>query len=358
MVAGTPGLATPQFDDGRDLSGLRDLREWTAPGAHGTHELGTIRTDSYIAASRLLRTLAIALPEGALWPEEGLSWEGIETQLEAAGDRGAAMLAVLRGGPVAQRAALADADLDGVPALAENLLGTSDTAFDSDGDGWWDGASHMPAGAVAVPLDGTPVCSGLATTRGATVHVYAGGNLRGHRPPRVVTRAGSFGAAWAPKAQDRGAWGATAGLVPARTSVLLQLDRSPEQSTGAPWARVQGRDLGADKGCRSTLGATVWAHEPGLAPVVGALMPQVEEAIAKITDRLGPAPARVAIALGGPSSEVVGPVVWLSSSQVVAAAKSGNVQALAYEAVAVHHLYTRGERSWPAGEAVARALLP
>ncbi len=362
IVASTPGLATLQFDDGRDLSSLRDLRTWAAPGVHGTHELGAIRTDAYIGAARLMRTLAMVLPPGALWAEHGLSWEKLEGQLAEAGEPGQQLIEVLRGGAAAQRVALADADLDGVPALAEALQGTRDDAFDSDGDGWWDGAdSTMPAGAVAVPLDGTPVCSGYATPyghgKGATVHIYAGGNLRGHSPPRVVARAGTRGSDWSPPRQEGGRWGATVGLVPPHTSVLLQLDRDPEHATGAPWARVQSSRLEVDHACVSTSEATVWAHQRQLAPMVAMLTPHVHEAIARATERLGPAPARFALALGGPRSEVQGPTVWLSTAQVVAAFESGDLRALAFEAVAVHHLFTRGEPDWAGGEALSKALL-
>ena len=358
MVAGTPGLATPQFDDGRDLGALRDLRSWEAPGTHETHELGATRTDSYIASARLMRTLAMVLPERSLWPEGGLTWKGLEAALLAAGERGSTVAEALRGGAVTQRAALADADLDGVPALAESLLGTRDDAFDSDGDGWWDGAGQaLPAGAVAVPLDGTPVCTGSATSEGVIVHVFAGGNLRGHRPPRVVARAGTHASTWRPAVNDIGGWGASVGLVPAGASVLLQIDREPEGSTGAPWARVQGAGLVHDTGCISTAEATVWALDRDLQPIVAQLTSWVHEAIAAMSERFGPPPARVAVGLGGRSTNVVGPIVWLSTADVVAAIQRDGLRQLAYEAVGVHHVYTRGEPDWRAGEALARSLL-
>lgn len=357
MVAHTPGLATPQFDDGRDLGALRDLRDWVPPGEHATYELGATRTDSYIGAARLLRVLSLVVPEGALWPAGGLTWEQLDVLLAGAGPRGATVAAALAGGAATQREALADADLDGVPALAEALLGTSDQAFDTDGDGWWDGARQTtPADAVAVPLDGSPVCTGFATERGTAVHVYAGGNLRGHRPPRVVARAGAHDADWAPVPTNLGGWGQSVGLIPPASSILIQLDREPDDSTGAPWARVQGDGIVADAGCLSTSEATVWAHDRRLLPLVAPLTTALHEAVAAAGERFGPAPARVALALGGSRTEVSGPAIWFSTADVTNAIQSGTLTELAYEAVGVHHVYSRGERDWRAGEAVGRSL--
>lgn len=357
MVAHTPGLATPQFDDGRDLAALRDLRAWVPPGEHATYELGATRTDSYIGAARLMRVLAMVVPRAELWPEDGLSWERLDGLLAEAGPKGVQVVAALHGGAATQRKALADEDLDGVPALAESLLGTSDHAFDTDGDGWWDGAHQAtPADAVAVPLDGTPVCTGLATERGGSVHVYAGGNLRGHRPPRVVARAGVFGADWSPLPTDLGGWGASVGLIPPQSSVLIQLDRDVADSTGAPWARVHGAGLVPDVGCLSTAEATVWAHDRRLAPLVAPITTALHEAIVRAGQRFGPPPSRVAVALGGRTTEVKGSVVWLSTELVVGALNGNQLSELAYEAVGVHHVYSRGERDWRAGEALARSL--
>lgn len=357
MVAQTPGLATPQFDDGRSLAALRDLRAWVPPGDHATYELGATRTDSYIGAARLMRVLALVVPQSSLWPEGGLTWERLDTLLASAGEKGARVAAMLSGGAEAQRAALADADLDGVPALAEELLGTSDQAFDTDGDGWWDGAHHTtPPDAVAIPLDGTPVCTGFASTGGTSVHVYAGGNVRGHLPPRVVARAGSHGPDWAPVPSDRGGWGESVALVPPASSVLLQLDRDMVSATGASWARVQGQSLQADAGCLSTAEATVWAHDRRLVPLVAPITTALHDAVARAGDRYGPAPTRVVVSLGGTATEVRGHVLWLSTAEVLHALQHNTLEALAYEVVGVHHVYTQGEPDWAAGQAVGRSL--
>ncbi|HHO50768.1 MAG TPA: hypothetical protein ENK18_07800 [Deltaproteobacteria bacterium] len=357
MVARTPGLATLQFDDGRLLTGLQDLRQWALPGTHHTESLGTIRTDAYIGAARLMRTASLVLPPGALWPSDGLSWEGFEAQLKEAGPGGAKILEALEGGAAAQREALADRDLDGVPALAEALLHTSDQAFDSDGDGWWDGAIlGTPPDSVAIPMDGSPVCSGWVPGQGTSVHVYSGGNLRGQDPPRVIARPGSSEPGWRPTHRTGRSWGTTVSLAPTGASILLQLEGSALNTTGAPWARVLGDHLSPDPGCHTTPQATLWAHDRGLVPLIKPLSAQVGEGIKRATERFGPATTRVAIALGGDHSTVEGHIVWLSTEEVRRAVATDKLTELAYLAVSLHHLWSRGERDWRAGEALARSL--
>lgn len=357
MVTRTPGLATLQFDDGRQLSGLSDLRQWSPPGTQHTESLGTIRTDAYIGAARLLRTAALVLSPEALWPEEGLSWDRFEAQLHSAGPDGQRLLEALRGGAVTQRQALADHDLDGVPALAEAMLKTRDDAFDSDGDGWWDGAVlGTPPGSVAIPMDGSPVCSGWIADQGTSVHVYSGGNLRGQDPPRVIARPGSGGASWSPTRRTGRSWGTAISLVPTNASILLQLEGSPQHTTGAPWARVHGERLVPDPGCHTTPEATLWAHDRQLTALIEPLAEGVRDGIDRATERFGPAPARTVVAVGGDHSTVSDSIVWLSTDDVRAAAATGELRELAYLAVSLHHLWARGERDWRAGEALARAL--
>lgn len=352
VAARVPGIAPLQWDDGRELTGLPDLREWSVPREDAPAELGAIRTDAYLGAARLLRTAARVVDPRVLLADPKPTWEAFEGHLAAAGAPGEALLEALRGGAGAQRRALADADRDGVTTLAESWLGTDDGRFDSDGDGWWDGAHDVPADALAVPLDGTPVCSGWAAPEaGASVAVLGGGNLRGTDVPIPVARAGSHPATWAPARRE--GHGPSRALVPGGASVLVQLDGPPTaDSAGAWWARVQGEALVPDPACRSTVGVTVWAHDPALAARVPALVEALERAEALATDRFGPGPGRVAVALGGRTSTVEGAVVWLSSRDVAAASPDE----LAQLAVSLRRLWAAGERDWTAGEALARSL--
>jgi len=329
IVARVPGLAPLQYDDGRPLSGLQDLRGWAAPDAHTTESLGSIRTDAYLGAARMMRVAAMVVPRAALWPEDGLTWDGFTALLQGAGPRAAPLLSALHGGAKTQRDALADGDLDGLPRAAEALFGTSDAAFDTDGDGWWDGAADVPEGAVQIPMDGTPVCTGWATAGFATVRL--GGNLRGNNP-QVVRRRG------------------------ARGSVLVALQGPPEHASGAAWALVRGPRRVADTACQTTARATVWSEDAALAGPVAALGPALERALDRVASRFGPLPTRLAVRLGGDHSTVRDGIVVLSERDTRAALATGQTDALANLAAAVHHLWSSGERSWPAAQAVARSL--
>jgi hypothetical protein len=308
------GAAPLQWDDGGDLSGLPDLRTWAPAGDQEPNELGVIRTDAYVGAARLMRTVALAVPPSVLWGASDIDWEHVRGALGRAGPRGEAVIAALDGGSSVQRAALDDADHDGLSALAETWLGTSDDVFDTDGDGWSDGAWDAPAGAIALPPDGTPVCTGRAAPAGGTgVKIVPGGTLRGEDAPSIVPR---------PSGRPRGWTGATGSAVGAPRltyvaggeSLLVQLDApAPDATAGAAWATVEGPELVADGGCRSTAAITVWAADPTLASEVGPLADALAGASDVADLKFGPAPHRLAVALGGAWTGFDGTIVWLGA---------------------------------------------
>jgi len=356
IVAHDPGLATLQFDDGRDLNGLPDLRTWSPPDQHEPESLGAIRTDAYIGASRLLRTAAEVLPDESLWPVDGHSWAAFDAALTAAGPKGQAVLEALDGGAPAQREALADPDLDGVPTLAERLAGTDPTRFDSDGDGWWDGAHDVPPDAVAIPLDGTPVCAGRRTARRQALAVITGGNLRGARVPRVVARSSAAGARFTPADRWAAGWSHDAALLGAGQSVLLQLHGKAAHATGAAWGRVVGDDLQTDPGCRSDTVITVWAADSAHTADVEPMYDALKTAGRSLEARFGPAASRVVVMLGGERSTVEGSVVVLGDAEVERARRTGDWRSLGLLAASVQHLWSRREPDWSAAQALARSL--
>lgn len=313
VVRRDPGLAPLQFDDGRDLAGLPDLVGWHKPDADAPTELHAFRSDAYVGAARLLRTVASVVGPEVLWQGQALSWDDLRARIaDQGGPRGAELLAALEGGADTQRAALADGDRDGLTALQERWGGTDDGRFDSDGDGWWDGA-EAPRGAFPLPLDGTPVCApgGLARI---------GADARGAALPEVLVDGGL-----------------------ARLSAL-----PPAESTGGWWGVAAGAP---EASCVGSPRVTVWTDDPALVPLVATVAEATERALVGVESRLGPGPQRVAVVLGG-TSRVEGAVVRLGAAELADPDLAGRT------AVAARRLWTDGIRDWTAVEAVARAAGP
>lgn len=335
IVTRRPGLAPLQYDDGSTLSGLPDLVGWSKPVEGTPSELHAVRTDAYVGAARLLRTAAQVVPPERLWASRTLDWAGFDALLAGAGAEGRALLDALHAGARAQRTALSDDDRDGLTAIAEAWSGTDDARFDTDSDGWWDGGLRLaPTGAVAVPADGTPVCTGATAAAGSGALV-AGGNLRGTVLPDVrLHRPGGDGA----------------------RPLLVAFGTLPgTDTTGSAWARIDGATASA-AGCLSTVAITVWAEDPAFTDRVPDLSRRLERAAATATERYGPGPQRIALALGGTRSTVEDEVVWLSTSDVARALATDDPDALAFLAVSLRRLWVAGERDWTAAEAVARSL--
>ncbi len=347
MVHSAPGLAPLQWDDGRELVAMPDLRGWRANDDHGPSVNPLMRTDAYLGAARLVRLASLVLPERALWPEnDNVDWVDLDQMLSEAGQPGEALREVLRAPVSVQARALSDADQDGLPLVGERMFGTDPARFDSDADGWWDGAS-VPVGAIPLPFDGTPVCTGLATTSAGGVAVLeTGGNLRGTPQPIPVLRAGS-------EVFDDGR-----AAVVGTQSVLIELDGDPEVVSGGLWAKIEGPRLVPDDACENHERYVVWASEPRLRGVVPKLSEALGAAQARADRELGRAGRRVAVQIGGPSTTVEGPVVKLSDAEIRRTLASGDWAGLANQAVAMRRVWDASSvvREWRDVEALARRL--
>jgi hypothetical protein len=327
IVRREPGLAALQFDDGRALVTMTDLRAWEIAAEGRPLAMDGARTEAYLGAARLLRTAADVIGEQTLWTAGPLTWERLEATLANAGDPGATILAVVQANTGEQQRALADDDRDGLTDLAEALRGTDPSRFDSDGDGWWDGAEARPARALRVPLDGTPACVGSASA-GAVAR--PGGNLRGLTVPRLHSAHLPSGA------------------------VLLSLRGENLGTSGGMWADLDA--WSEHPRCASDLRRTVvdasGRHEAVVAPFASALDAALDAAEA----RLGPSPTRVAVLLGGDESQFDGQVLRLSDAEVEAAVAAGALPELAATAAALPRVWWSGERSWRDAVALGRSL--
>lgn len=347
---GAPDLLDP--DDGRDLAFLPDLRRWSNPRTrHDDGAFDEHRADAYLGAARLMRVAGTVLPPSALWPRDGvLRWRQLADDLLAAGPKGALIVDVIEGGEARQRQALTDRDQDGMPWLAEILEGTDPERWDSDGDGWWDGAPQASPSAVPLPLDGTAVCSGMASgPAGARVQVRYRA-ARASTPPavRVVT-----GDVWIVDDPARGV-----AIEPGRP-VLLAVDGGQPHAAGGTWALAGGQGLVQAWNCRSTPTWTVWVDDPRAAPDLSTFGDQLAEHLRRADGLLGHAPTRLVVTLGARDTGVNDDGVRLSTGLVAWARDADRLDALAGLAVAMHRTFTgpvEGRR-WDTAEALTRALV-
>lgn len=326
IVAHEPGLAPLQFDDGRDLVTMSDLRAWEIAAEGRPLAMDGARTDAYLGAARLLRTAATVIGHDVLWADGPVTWSTFEQALVAAGAPASSILDVVRSHPVQQRSALADADRDGLTDLHESLLGTDPHRFDSDGDGWWDGALDRPDGAIVIPLDGTPTCSGAP----ASAVALPGGNLRGLDVPGVRTEHLSSGIA------------------------LLSLSAPNVGTSGGLWAILS--DASPSDACATSVDRTVAAVDASLTPHVAPLAEALDASLAVMAARFGPSPSRTAVLLGGDVTSYDGHVVRLGRTEVEAAVAKNDLDGLARIAAALPQAWRSGDASWRDAQALANSL--
>lgn len=343
IVHHAPGIAPLQWDDGRELHTLPALQSWNAGDGLGPSVNPLQRTDAYVAAARLVRLASLVIPEGSLWPaDDSLDWNALDALLVEAGAPAAPIRTLLTATGNEQARALTDRDGDGLPELGEQIFGTDPTVFDSDSDGWWDGAA-VQAGHVPLPVDGMPVCTGLATPpTGGVVTLRTGGNLRGSPAPMPVLFAGD-------KQSTEGqltVWGAS--------SVLVQLRGGEGTTSGGLWASIDPAGLVPDTGCSQSERVVVWADRPQLRERVPAVAEAVERALVQLDARLGGGVDRVAVVLGGTTTTVEGAVVRLGSNDVARLSP----EVLAAQVVAMRRVWdTSRQRDWRDVVAIQRSIL-
>lgn len=137
-----------------DLSALTDVTQATVAPHAGDPAAVAAR----LVARRALLALAAAGGDDAAYAAG--TWDAVAVGLAAAGDGGARVAKALKGGADSQRTAFVDADRDGLTTAIEWIRGTDPDVWDTDGDGWWDGApAEHPEGARPLPFANRFVCT-------------------------------------------------------------------------------------------------------------------------------------------------------------------------------------------------------
>jgi hypothetical protein len=351
VVTMVPSLAPLDPDSGMSLDNMPDLRRWSANRRDGI-DLDTSREDAYLGSARLMRTVAEVVDRRSLWPTSGLlRWRDLNDLLDNAGAPGTMIQALLEGGERTQREALSDVDRDGQPWIAEILGGTDPLRWDSDGDGWWDGAPATPSiAAVPLPPDGTPVCSGFSGRPGAVVQILASGSWRGGQTPQIQAYEGSTTLSGDP----------TAGVRLSGDGPLMMRLQSDGPATGGLWAMVGGSGLVVDTACRSTPRYTAWWEGSGSQALLPEFLSALDIYVGRAEKLLGPSSSRLVVRLGSESTEVDHDgVVHLSEGELAWAATTDRPDALAAVAVAIHRVFSapHADRAAEGAEALTRAML-
>lgn len=157
-----------------------DLRVWQALAPDQTDQN---RIVGYFIARRAFRVARSVLPSTVLWSSPMQTWSDFVRLVGEAGPDAAPLYRAVSGTPGDLAAALADHDMDERTAVEEALAKTDESRWDSDGDGWWDGAQR-PAIQHAIPLSRTgPICLPWVSPGEETVVVYGRGRKVGTPDP-------------------------------------------------------------------------------------------------------------------------------------------------------------------------------
>lgn len=313
-----------------DLGPLEDLRTWA-----NEDDAAPSRDAGYAASLLLFQALATTVAPADLWRPEW-SWAALDGLLAGAGPTGEAVRGVLAGGVAAQRAGLGDRDRDGVSSLLEGLAGTDPARWDTDGDGWWDGAPDD------VERDGVPIAPG----RGTVCSGRAAGPLGAYVRVRGGAAAGSLQLALELDALHD---------TPARGWVWLPPRASPVfrvHGTGGGWARLDGVGLVRDRRCWSDARWTVLVAR-GVDVPLEAFVAALRVADAAADGVLAPPAGPLQVLLGFDEGQVRSdytptPTSWLAGEDWTRAAARVVAEARLVQ--------LGGEPRSAMGDALARAL--
>jgi len=131
-----------------------DLRTWSPLQATPEE-----RAAGYELSRRLARARLLLFGPDAVWGASApTNLDQLRRDLQGRGPQGR-LIDGLLDHPTALGDFLLDADHDDLPDGVETLLGSSPEQWDSDGDGWWDGAQVVgQSRLVPLPASREPVC--------------------------------------------------------------------------------------------------------------------------------------------------------------------------------------------------------
>ena len=353
IVKRLPEIDVLDPDTGRNLKHMPDLIKWKNPQTDFEDvDFQKTRKDAYLGATRLVRVVAEVVDPQKLWPEDGrLTWSNLTHLLENAGPRGQAILTSLEGGPKRLRHDLSDQDHDGVPWIGEILAGTSPEHWDSDGDGWWDGAEIPPfPTAQPIPMDGTPICAGRSASRQwDRLFLVRSNQMRGYRLPILQVRSGEHPALGDP---------AHGFVLPTKDPILISLGTTPTNVTGGTWVIVDGPNLQTNTQCLHSSKATLWTRTPHSSAVMKEILRQLDAHILRSNSLIGkPSKSRYVVVLNSDEAKYEGGALHIPPGLLTWAEHENRLDALAGLAVAMHRVWQDDNKRWDTAEGLIRALV-
>ncbi len=342
-------------DDGRPLEAMPDLLTWTSDDIGiPTFDPSQPTVAGWWGAARLFRLASLFVDPVHFWPQTRLfGWDEFAGLLLAVGPQGESVMGIVAAGAEKQRQALVDLDRDGLPDLGEELLGTDPANWDTDGDGWWDGAKRPDLEeAVPLPRDGLPVClpaGGNGPMGGVVLDV--GGNLRGPEVPEVILLMKTR--------EVKLLTGSNYHRVPSGRPAVVRLSGELDRSTGGVWVAPVGSEAQIRTGCMADDRMVVWAAHPSQRKSVQRFHALSVEAHKRAETLLGPTRVPLTVQLGDPQNWVEENTVGLSQQALAWAEKTGRLDWLAALSVALWRNDAKLDPSlrYEQAEALARALV-
>ena len=307
-----------------------DLRTWTdAAASFETHDFEDIHA-FYVHSQRLFEAIELVIPEQRFFADldspEALDFE-LRTRVQ-----GRHVLAALED-VRSQREALSDPDRDGLTTLYERIAGTDPYRWDSDGDGWWDGAGEHPEHAVVVPRDGSVICSPWAPPGAERMDLVGGGNLHGHDV---------LGERWPNSSLKRG----------------VRMSARHAQLPGGMWVAVDAEALVDNPLCRVREPYTLRDMTGQLVEPLAVLDEHLQGFFEDLAEQFGPAPRRTSVELHAIEGRLKrvgdsrGPIaVQVPAAIVLSAAELGQLDFLAAHVAAAHRFGFEPELSQMAAPA-------
>ena len=311
---------------------LPDLKAWEDYTEISQRQLHA----AYTGAWRLFAIVGAIVPRDRIFARGLRTWEDLDALLASSGSGGRLVIDALAGGAESQRRAFDDPDRDGIENLLERIGGSDPDRWDTDGDGWWDGAPDAPRGAIPLARDGTTACLPRVSSSGMT-RVDFGGSLRGTDLEEMSTLA--------------------------EGNTRIQMGRDQFARRGGYYAQVVGSDLVPNPRCTWTVDATVLVQgDKGFDD-----LPRFSDAVARaqqrFEERFGPTSHRLVVSVDPEDDRIHNTKVFERAiTEVTVAAKlleralqSGDeaLAELAHHAVALHQL---ADSALPAEPALASAL--